>query len=176
MEGGVCVCGGGAHMRSHNHLPRTKRTHSTPLVCLGFFFFLRAVAKSDSTPVAGGCLLPPPKSLSVPKLLVKRTKLENKTELLTNKITCCLHLVVAIKAPMTSEDGLLMWCLTAYQRFHNKCLCGSALPAPLPVILWPFVLPVVCCHRRFGICYIEIFIIKAAASDTAVKPTLMVKI
>lgn len=164
-------------MRSHNHLPRTKRTHSTPLFFV-FFFFFRAVAKSNSTPVAGGCPPPPtlPRSLFISKLLVKRTKLENKTELLTNKITCCLHLVVAIKAPMTSEDGLLMWCLTAYQRFHNKCLCGSALPAPLPVILWPFVPPVVCCHRRFGICCIETFIIKAAASNTAVKPTPMVKI
>lgn len=73
-------------------------------------------AKYGSTPL-GVCSV---KSLSSPKLLVKRTKLENKTVQLTNKITCCLHLVEAIKALMTSKDGLLMWCLKAYQHFRNK--------------------------------------------------------
>lgn len=61
-----------------------------------------------------------------------------------------MHLAVAIKVLMTSEDGLLMWCLKAYQRFHNKITRAivAALPAVPFVILWPFVLPVVFCHEH----------------------------
>lgn len=111
-----------------------------------------------------------PKSLSIPELLVKRTELENKTARLTNTITCCLHLAVAIKALMTSEDGLLMWCLKAYQRFHNKI--GPHVP------LWqrcqPHCLSLfgpLCClldsvTSTSGICYIEIFIIITLATVT----------
>lgn len=95
---------------------------------------------------------------------------------LTNKITCCLHLAVAIKALMTSEDGLLMWCLKAYQRFHNKIAPHVTLwrrcQAAPPVILWAFVLSVVSTSR---ICYIEIFVIKTVATDAAVQVTLDLK-
>ena len=99
------------------------------------------------------------KSLSIPKLLVKRTKLENTTVQLTNKITCCLHLAVAIKALMTSEDGLLMWCLKAYQHFHNKIAphvpmwqhCLSFLGS-----LWSLIYSVVSVSAMF---YTGIFIV-----------------
>ena len=131
----VCVWGGGGRHCNQRARARAEKVNSwTPV-------FPPLTASPNPTPphyLTAACS---PKSLSIPKLLVKRTKLENKTVRLTNKITCCLHLVVAIKALMTSEDGLLMWCLKAYQRFHNKIAPHVPLwqrcQRAQPVILWP---------------------------------------
>lgn len=95
---------------------------------------------------------------------------------LTNKITCCLHLVVAIKALMTSADGLLMWCLKAYQRFHNKIAPRVPLWQHCQPHCLSFFGPLCCLLYSVvstsGTCYIEIFIIKTVATDTAIKVTL----
>lgn len=115
------------HAHTHIMTHAYKYTHSTPL----FFPFIASPNLTPSHQCAAACSV---KSLSIPKLLVKRTKLENKTVQLTDKITCCLHLAVAIKALMTSEDGLLMWCLKAFSQLctphavvaacHSSALCA----------------------------------------------------
>lgn len=160
------------HTNTHTH--RERNTHSNVHVRHPYFLLsqLRQIRlhPASSRPPAF------PKSLSIPKLLVKRTKLENKTVWLTNKITCCLHLAVAIKALMTSEDGLLMWCLKAYQRFHNKIVPHAPLWQHWQPHRLSFFGPL-CCLFYFvvstsGIRYIEIFIIKPVATDTVIQVTL----
>lgn len=107
--------------------------------------------------------------------LSKRTNLENKTVQLTNKITCCLHLAVAIKALMTSGDGLLMWCLKAYQRIHNKI----APHKPLWLLCQPHRLSVsgsLCCllcsaARKPLIRRIEMFIVRTVETNAALQVT-----
>lgn len=117
------------------------RTHPTPL-------FSPITAPQNPPPpryLAAACS---PESPLHSPIACQRTKLENKTVQVTNKITCCLHLAGAIKAPTTSEDGLLMRRLKARRRKK----------APRRSLALCFLLSV-----GFGICYDEIFIIKTVA-------------
>lgn len=161
--GGSCTHTHGTTMRTH----KRKCTRSAPLFSLMLL----------PNPTPPHKLTAALKSLYIPKLLVKRTKLENKTVRLTNKITCCLHLAVAIKALMTSEDGLLMWCLKAYQRFHNKIAPHVPLWQRCQLHSLSFFGPLCCLLYSVmctpGICYIEIFIIKTVAEDAAMQVTLV---
>lgn len=87
--------------------------------------------------------IPPKISSSFPNCLSKGTKLENETEPLTNKITRCLHLVAAIKALMTSEDGILMRRRRCLSFFGPSCRLLSSVT------------------DGFGMCYVETSVIKS---------------
>lgn len=100
-------------------------THTLSLYVSTLSRTLSLSPKSDSTPLVYSSLLFQIRLYS--QIACQKDEIRNKMPELTNKITCCLHLAVAIKALMTGEDGLLMWSLKAYQHFHKEISPAAVL-------------------------------------------------